>query len=131
MGYWGPARSFPPVSSTPVDGISRPPRREDARRNRQNRSDVLCRRVTPRSRLNQRLRCSRRTPRRGKKARRGLGLNVPNVNYASGVPVAGIGRRVLRPKKSPVRIAFSLVVLSVGPLAVFHAFYYRDIVKSR
>ena len=80
----GPAQSFPPMSSTP-DRTLHP--REDIHEQLEPRSFDVCRRVMPRSRLNQCLVRTFNGP-TGARSSSEAQLNVPNVNYTSGDPRA-------------------------------------------
>lgn len=71
------------MSSTPDRTLH--PSREDIHGQLEPCSFDVCRRVTPRSRLNQRLVKTSSGP-TGARSSSGARLNVPNVNYASGDP---------------------------------------------
>lgn len=79
-------------SSTP-DRTSHPPRGYTTRAARIAQFRHVCRRVTARSRLNQCLGRTTSGP-TGARSQSGARLNVPNVNYTSGVPTSISGPQV-------------------------------------
>lgn len=114
-----PAQSFPPVSSTLVRTLH--PLREYIHEQLEPCTFDVCRRVTPRSRLNQCLgKISSGST--GARSSSGARLNVPNVNYPSGDPA----RRYRPPSEKSSRSNLADLHL----VFVSCIFYYREIIKS-